>query len=367
MTLSPAVSPSAPALQGLTCPRCGGTVAIPEGQAIVICPYCDQRSIVACDPAAPGQRGVRRYQAPTRVTREQALSAYQRFLGSSMSIARDAKHQAQLTEVFLVHLPFWAAWARGVAWAFGQQRVGSGDNKRYEPREKQVIKDLTWNGAACEVGEFGVRQVGLQGCPLEPFDPAALHRSGMVFEPVGSPDEALESARKAFEDEVSGSVKLSRTAQLFTRLVRPRLGLVYYPMWVLRYLYHGRAFQVVVDAFDGQVLYGKAPGSVFFRAAVLVGGMAVGAVVTVDVPTLLIGLSGSSSSDSSDGLFGAALVALLAGVGILYAAFRKYRYGEHYEFHRFKPGEASLSLSNLSLPSDLEGVGKFVRQLEDLK
>jgi hypothetical protein len=60
-----------------------------------------------------------------------------------------------------MHLPFWAAWGRGVAWAFGQQQVGSGDKKRWEARERKFVRELSWNSPACEVGEFGVRQIGL--------------------------------------------------------------------------------------------------------------------------------------------------------------------------------------------------------------
>ncbi len=374
---------------GLSCPRCGGMVQIPEGQAIVVCPYCDLRSSVSSGEAslpvvtaaAPGEIakalpvnrhagvGVRRYQAPLRVKREAAMEAYQRFLTGHMSVARDAARAAKITEVFLVHLPFWAAWGRGVAYAFGQQKVGSGDNERYEPREKKVVREMSWNMPACEVGEFGVRQVGLRDCQLEPFNPDQLHRTGMVFEPVGSAEEALETARKTFEDEVRSAAKLSRVAQLFTRILRPRMGVVYYPMWVVRYTYHGRIFQVVVDGYDGQVLYGKAPGSIFYRTGALIGGMAVGAVVAIDVPVLLLSVS-SGNSDNS-GLFWAALVAFIAGLGIMWGGFRTYRYGEHYEYQRFKadregkgsaikllgqiPSDSSELLDTISKITNLEG------------
>ncbi len=40
---------SADLLQGLSCPRCGGMVPVPEGQALVICPYCEQRSAVSAE------------------------------------------------------------------------------------------------------------------------------------------------------------------------------------------------------------------------------------------------------------------------------------------------------------------------------
>lgn len=347
------------AVKGLSCPRCGGMVPIPEGQAVVACPYCDQRSTVS------GERGVRRYQAPLRVTRDQALGMLKGFLNGKFQVARDCARASKVSEVFLVHLPFWTVWARGVAYAFGQVQVGSGDNRRWEPREMKTARDMTWNLPACEVGEFGVRQVSLEGCPLEPFDAAALHRSGMVFEPVGSAQAALDAAKASFDETIRGEVHMERTAQVFTRLVRPRLGLVYYPLWVVRYTYHGRAFQVVVDGFSGQVLYGKAPGSVGYRAAVLVGGMALGALLAVDVPALIM-LTSSSSEDSP---FIFALIVLAVGLLLMYGAFRTFRYAEHYEYHRYgrqKIGRGMISgrLSPLNLPGELRQIQDVISTIE---
>jgi hypothetical protein len=338
------------ALQGLGCPRCGGMVPVPEGQAIVVCPYCEQRSVVS------GERGVRRYQVPTRVDRAQAQTAYEKFLSSNMAIARDTRRKAQMVEAFLVHLPFWAAWGRGVAWAFGEQKVGSGDHQHYEPREKRAVKELSWNGVACDVGEFGVRRVSLEGRPLEPFNSDDLHRSGMVFEPVGSDYEALEGARRTFEKNVSGEVNLSRTSQLFTRILNPRLGVVYYPVWVMRYLYRQRAFQVVVDGFDGSVLYGKAPGNVLFRAGALVLGMAAGAAIAIDVPAAVL------SASSKDTPVWLALGAFVVGVGIMIGGYRRFRYGEQYEYQRYKEKEESvfdLGIGGDEVKEILREVGRF--------
>jgi hypothetical protein len=336
------------ALKGLSCPRCGGIVPIPEGQALVICPYCDQRSMVR------GERGVRRYQAPLRVGREQAIDALKRFLNGKIQVARDCARLSTVSEVFLVHLPFWAVWARGVAYGFGQVRVGSGDKQRYEPREKKAVRDLNWNAPACEVGEFGVRQVSLEGCGLEPFDATALHRSGMVFEPVGSSEAALEAARADFEQSIRGEVSMARTAQVFTRLVRPRLGLVYYPLWVVRYLYHGRSFQLVVDGYTGQPLYGKAPGSVGYRSAVLVGGMAAGAFLAIDVPTLIL-----SSADDDSGML--ALIIFAVGLIMMFGAYRTYRHAEHYEYHRYGKPKGTSALGPLNLPG---GLGRLDKMLD---
>jgi len=338
------------ALQGLGCPRCGGIVPIPEGQALVKCPYCDQRSVVS------GERGIRRYQVPAKIDRAQAEQVARNFMGSSAQIASGLKNQAEISEVFLVHLPFWSAWGRGVAWGFGQVRVGSGDNRRYEARERKVVKDLTWNGVACDVGEFGVRRISLTGRPLEPFNSERLHQSGMVFEPVGSDEEALERARSAFEDTVRGEVKLDRTAQLFTRILSPHLGVVYYPVWVARYVFRGRSFQVVVDGFDGQVLYGKAPGNLLMRAATLVAGMAVGAFVAIDGSALLL-----YASDSSDDMLALLAFSFFGGLALMFGGYSRFRYGEHYEYNRYKGGESTSELQVAGV-----NLADLTRQFEDL-
>jgi hypothetical protein len=120
---------------------------------------------------------------------------------------------------------------------------------------------------------------------------------------------------------------------------------------------------VVVDGFSGKVLYGKAPGSVGYRAGVLVGGMALGAVVTVDLPVLI--LAASSSSDEESPLMIAGMI-MLAGLGILYGAYRAFRYGEHYEYHRYgKPKGSVVPGSDLpKLSGKLKQVEMLARSLE---
>lgn len=317
------ISPQGPLGKGLTCPRCGGVISIPEGQTIVRCPYCDLRSIVR------GERGVRRYQVSIRASQAQAIQALNSFFGN-FAVAFDARAKSKVSEVFLAYIPFWSFWSRALGWAFGQKEVGSGDHKRYEAREVKIAQELVWTGAACDVGEFGVQHIQLTNQPLEPFNGEALHASGMVFEPVGSSSDAHEAAEKDFQHRLRDAASLDRLAQLFIRFINKRFGLVYYPLWVIRYLYRGRAFQVVVDGFSGKVLYGKAPGNVLYRAAMLVGGMALGAFLAVDVPTFL--LMSSSNSHNNDNLFFFLIAVLIAGVGMMAFAYRTFRYGENYEF-----------------------------------
>lgn len=316
------------ATHGLNCPQCGGVVPIPEGQVIVVCPYCELRSFVK------GERGLQRYQVEQRINNRQADQSMRRFLKGKWAIARDAAGKAVLDDSFLAHLPFWASWGRVFGWVFGQKQVGSGEDKRYEPREVRSMEEMSWNGVACDVGEFGVAEITLSGRSLNAFDPDDLHASGLVFEPIGSLSDARETAERTFSYRVRQAAHLDRISQVFERAVQKRMGLVYYPLWVMRYLYRGRSFQVVVDAFSGEVLYGKAPGSTFYRAAVLVFGMMVGAFLAVDCSAVAWYMAFQSSSDDANGLFAVGALAFLVGMGVIFAAYRAFRYGEHYEYRR---------------------------------
>jgi len=330
------------ATYGLNCPNCGGVVPVPEGHVIAICPYCDLRSFVK------GERGLQRYQVPRRVTRDQALEALKRFLSSNFAIARGVAQKAVLEDTFIAHVPFWVTWGRVFGWVFGQKRVGSGDNKRYEPREVRSIQEMTWNGVACDVGEFGVSRVTLEGRPIEAFDAEALHTSGMVFEPVGSRTEASQAAARTFSHRLRNAARLDRISQVFERSIQERSGLVYYPLWVLRYLYRGRSFQVVVDGFSGEVLYGKAPGSTFYRAGVLVVGMALGAFLAVDASALALFIALSANGDDSEGLFAVGVFTFLGGIGLMAGVYHAYRYGEHYEFRQSENNRGLRGLLNRS-------------------
>jgi hypothetical protein len=167
---------------------------------------------------------------------------------------------------------------------------------------------------------------------MEPFDPEELHARGMVFEPIGSQSDAQTTADDEFQADVRDHANLDRVAQVFTRLAHRRFGLVYYPLWVLRYLYKGRAFQVVVDGYTGKVLYGKAPGSTLYRAVVLIAGMIVGAFLSVDLSSAAFALAFQMEDDGVGTLLVIGGGLFLAGLGIMVAAYRKFRYGELFEY-----------------------------------
>ena len=152
------------------------------------------------------------------------------------------------------------------------------------------------------------------------------------------------------EARISQMAELDIVEQSFLQYVRPQMDLVFYPLWVLRYTYKGRAYHVVVDGYSGNVLYGKAPSNHFQRAAFLVAGMALGAFLIVEVG----GLLGIIALHQTKGgilwpLFAVGMVWVVISVELIRRFYLRFRYGKVYEYRalgeqrrrykRFKTGD----------------------------
>lgn len=346
--------PTGEAAVGLACPNCQGRLQIAEGVRIIRCPYCDLRSLVR------GERGVLRYQVPRRLDRAAALEKAKGFL-RGLDRAPGLSSRADFTDLFVVYLPFWSEWAEVAAWFFGKKKVGSGKNRRLVPKEVRLVGTRTWNQAACDVQEFGVNDVSLAGQTLQAFEAEALHADGMVFEPVTAAGVAWAEAAAAIDGDVRSKAKLDVIASERIERLGGRRALVYFPLWVARYTFRDRAYQIVLDGTSGKVLYGKAPGNIWFRAAALVGGFALGALLLVD-GTALAGRLVWNSDDSDSFLIVLAPIAL--GGALMLAAYRRFRFGElleHRVTFRRKRAETS-ALGDLrmwgELTRELTGAGK---------
>jgi hypothetical protein len=242
-----------------------------------------------------------------------------------MNKARDLKREAQISELFLAYLPYWHVKAFVAGWIFGRVKSGNDNTK---PVEIEVMEEMEWVDAATDVSEFGVHQVSVATRQLEPYEAEILHAEGMVFEPVESRSEALDEARMHFTHRARS--KRSLKQKFFERfhLVRRRQSLIYYPLWVARYHYRNRSYQVTVDGVDGKVLYGKAPGNIFYRAIMLVLGMALGTFILVN-GTILAGTATVASEEGE--ALGLLCVPIAIGLGLIALGYRRFRYGEEVE------------------------------------
>lgn len=269
-------------VDGLTCPSCGGALEVDSGVHVVDCPYCTQPLL------ALGSVGVRRFAVAPEVSAQDAQRATRAWLTSGWNKHAKLGEEAEIRETFLCFLPFFRVQADAVGAALGTEQrrrtVGSGKNRRTETYEVDVERTLERSLdrtiPALSLAEWGLSRVNLEGDRLISYDADALEAMGMVFPPTAPEREVRDAALGEFRDGIGLTSGMHRVRFEWLRTLRERLTVVYYPLWLVRYRFRERSYQVLVDAEDGSLAYGKAPGNDFYRAAMIVATSAFAALLT---------------------------------------------------------------------------------------
>ena len=344
--------------KGLTCPACAQAVPVPEGTRFVTCPACQQRLFVQGEQS---ERGVQRWQIRRAIDRAQAIQTVTAFF-NGLDKAIRLQQRAEITEVFLAYFPFWRVRAQVAGWRLGRVKQNK-DSTR--PVELEVLESMQWGDAAADVSEFGVQQVPFPARGLEPFNQDVLSREGMVFEPAESSTDALTEAAEHFTYEGRKKRSLSRTYFEKFYVLREKLTIVYYPLWVVRYQYRQRSYQVVVDGLQNKVLYGKAPGNILYRAGMLVLGMSLGNLLLVHGTVFAAQMLDSAGSHSNNDSFWFLLIPPIIGGSLCLWGYRKFRYGEEVEQIAATAKKAALANGESSwnwLPSSAGDVFTVTRE-----
>jgi hypothetical protein len=259
-------------LTGIGCASCGGSVEIREGWTNTHCRYC------GTGLALVGERGVDHLMVLNRIEQSAASTTVRRWLGAGIRKDPALKREAHLSEVFLAWFPFVRGRFDLVGWALGfeRHRVKKGDRWVTEERpvERQMERPVDETLAAAEMAEFGVARVNLAGDEIQALDEEELRSRGMMFRPTRSPQQSADELANQAIARAQQEVSIDRVTFSWLTAVRRRVSVVYYPLWVFRYGFRGRTYQVLVDAEDGVVAYGKAPGNHLYRACCVVAAAA---------------------------------------------------------------------------------------------
>jgi hypothetical protein len=144
-------------------------------------------------------------------------------------------------------------------------------------------------------------------------------------------------------------------------------SIVFYPLWVVRYEYKKRIYQITADGESSDLLYGRAPGNNLYRVACLVASIMLGQfILTTSCRSML---SSNSSSDHNPFAF------LVVCLVIMAFGFYQFRYGgevkieQTSELHRTAKGRGLAMLDKAAIFKRFEDAGalKQINQSEILK
>jgi hypothetical protein len=306
-------------LTGLKCASCGGSVDVQEGMTNVECRYCGTPQAVV------GRRGMVRVMVLESLAREDAGTVIERWFGSGIRKDPALRREARLEELFLAWFPFVRARLDVVGWLLGIREKRRKRGNRWEtvrePVERQIEEHVDLTMPAADMAEFGVHRIDLGGDEVQPLDEELLRGRGMVFRPSRSLEETANDLSDRAVEGIRRTLRLDHVSFSWLAGTRRHVALVYYPLWVVRYSFRGRTYQVLVDAEDGSLAYGKAPGNHFYRAFSLVAASASACFVG---STLLQHAGALLRSDN--GLMLLAVVGL-ALAGLVYWGYSQFRFG----------------------------------------
>ncbi|CAG0998447.1 hypothetical protein METP2_03085 [Methanosarcinales archaeon] len=307
-------------IKGLMCPGCGGTVELKEGNNVLKCTYCEIPLLVM------GDEGVIQYYVKSKVNETDTKAVAKNWFGK-FDKDRKLKTGAEFTEIFLVHLPFWRSIGQVCGWIFGNKihHETHRDNKgnmhtttRKEPVERMIMKEYIWNKAACDVSEFGVEEIDNSGISgnLEPFDISTVEKQGMVFEPMHSRTDAVLESENWMLGQAKRSVDIDEVTFQKLHSIGKKLSVIYYPLWIVRYKFKDRNYQLVIDGLHNKLLYGRAPGSTIYRVSMFIASLMIG--------NLILTTSLRLFSEGSNELI---IAGAIAGIALIIFGFSKFRYG----------------------------------------
>lgn len=304
-------------VEGLVCPSCGGALQAHSGLRVVRCDFCGGSSLVV------SRIGSRRLAVEPETNARDAVEASRKWLAAGWNRDRRLRRQAQLDQTLLCFLPFYRVEADCLGIALGTERrtrtVGSGKRRRTETYEVDVERtiersfDRTYPGL--NVAEWGIQRIELKGDRLVSYEPGGLDRLGMVYPPAGSESGVRAAALEELKSSSDPSRGLERVRFRYLETLRSRLSVIYYPLWLVRYRFLGRSYQILVDAEDGSIAYAKAPGNDLYRASVAVIAQA----IVLFLATTILQLGGGSPE-----VLGATAVATM--VAMIWG-WRKFRHG----------------------------------------
>jgi hypothetical protein len=315
-----------------------------EGENTVLCGYCNSTLFVE------GDKGVSTIAFRQKMLRDTAMASSQAWWKKGWK-ARDLKTTGKIMEVYPIYLPFWKTTTRVAGWICGyeeRRRTDSKGNTTVEriPKEVMVLQDYVFSEIACDPGDLGIRtmknfmgETGFTDFEMIP-----------TFEATTSKDDVVVKAKNDAMARARSSAHVPHVTFERLHLFPKALTMIYYPIWVVRYNYRDRMYMDTVDGVTGQVLSGRAPGDPMFQSIAVTAGTFFGGLAAVG------GILGGDYMDD----YRISLVGVVAGLVILFLAYRFFRHGSEIVQGEFKEKRSSIG-------SSMKQITDVAKQLEGLR
>jgi len=270
-----------------SCRQCGASVAFPEGERTVTCPFCDT-PYVAEGELSP-DRFLPEFVLPFGVTEAQARERFTAWLHAGRLFAPgDLRLKAKLESPRGVYIPFWSfstrshsRWSANIGeYWYETQTYTTMVNGKLVTRTRRV-QHTEWYPLAGEFQQYHSHYLvsGSKGLPqeiadaLRPFPVAEMLRyqpqylSGWLAEEYSvDREQAARVSEQVFADDERRAVgaflpgDTHDDLELDTKFSETTEDLLYLPIWILAFRYRDRLFRFVINGATGTT-WGETPRS----------------------------------------------------------------------------------------------------------
>jgi len=244
-------------VEEISCSHCGAPISFEPGEIIATCKYCGYTVVIQTRSAFTFEHSMllNKYD-PTTI--EDPIKNWMRtgFLKPS-----DLVRKSKIMEKNLIYLPFWVVSVEVTS-------NYKGIFERITPsvvKEGKIEKDYDWLVLARKATEFPTREYNV---PLEgkiPYDFRKIEGFAKILNSEVDKDEALELAKQQIEElhRYLAQQDVDKIIEMKSEMKMDQTVYLHAPIWLIKYEYEGKTYQLWIDGTTGTVIKGDIPSTDF--------------------------------------------------------------------------------------------------------
>nr|MDO8079806.1 hypothetical protein [Candidatus Freyarchaeota archaeon] len=241
------------ATQKISCQHCDAPLKYSSGEIVVTCPYCGYTVVIDVGKPFTLEHSL----LPSNFDEKKAINIVKSWMNSSFIAPTGMALRAKFTDVHLYLLPFWIIPLTATSKYRGLfERMGP----RIEKKET-INKRYNWVIFTQRKTEFPTREFDI---PLEgrmPYDFRKIPEGAKVLNSEIGENEAIEIAKQQIKNDHQFLAKqeVDKIIEIETEFKIDDAYYLHAPVWIMRYKYKGKNYQVFLDGCRGEVIKGDIP------------------------------------------------------------------------------------------------------------
>jgi DNA-directed RNA polymerase subunit RPC12/RpoP len=241
----------------ISCSHCGAPISFEPGEIIATCKYCGYTIVIETgSPFNFEHSMLLNHYDPTQI--EEPIKSWMR---SGFLKPSDLTRKSKMIEKELNYLPFWIITVEVTT-------TYKGIFERIAPpvtKDGSIQKEYDWLVLARKATEFPTReyQVPLKG--KIPYDFRKIEGFAKTLNSEVDKDEAEEQAKQEIEElhHYLAQQDIDKIIEIKSEMKVEQAIYLHAPIWLIKYEYKGKNYQLWMDGATGTVIKGDIPPTEF--------------------------------------------------------------------------------------------------------